>query len=389
MLDTRFFNNDRSGEIKSLEFIVTALMQKKIVYYFNLPYIEDIRVMAFSPNEDNTEEFKKLTEDVPLETMKKIKKVGPGEDIKEVLSSTYNESDIRKVVTDITLSNLMKKDYTNYAAKVVVKEQENPIYKKTTFKKNDDKLELYKLSNLDDAARYSKEIYNRAPEIFKTLLINNPMFLIKYNDREVVALGAHLNMLVGKQEVTREFKDTGEKNILVPYKEKEFTPFLNHLDRNCIDSDFKTYMKELKSERDDLFGKSASWGKGREGLDAGIEDSTEPAISQEKVPPSIITEFKETEKKLQKLKELINLMNENSYQNKDKIQQLTRDIDFDIATGTFIRTAPMKVATEEATFMRTAPDVKKCSECGCTEEACMKGCLCIEGKCKCGFCVKS
>lgn len=392
MLDVRFFSNDRSGEIRSLEFIAHSLLQAKEVYYFNLPYFEDIRVMAFSPNEENKQRFKELTKDVSLEIMKKIKKVAPGEDIKEILSSSYNENDIRKVFTEITLNYLKRKDLPRFPSeheKVASKKEENPIYKKTSFKKNEDQLELYKLHNLEEAAKYSKEIYNRASETFKTLLAKSPVFLVKYNDQDVVALGAHLNILIGKQEVTREFKDTGKKNILLPYTDKELVPFLNHIDKNCTDSDFKNYMKELKNERDDLFKKQASWGKGREGLDAGVEDNVEPAINQEKVPPSIITELKETEKKLQKLKELVNLMNQNADQNKDKIQELTRDIDFDIDTGTFIRTAPLKTAAEEATFMRTAPDNKKCPECGCTEDACIDGCLCIKGKCNCKSCVKS
>jgi len=271
----------------------------------------------------------------------------------------------------------------------------NPVYKKQTFKKKDDLLELYKIEDRGDAQLYIGDRYDQLKLVYDTLLAKGPLFLIKYNGEDVVSLGVDLNLTVGKKEVQRTFKDSEkEKTILIPYTMKDIAPFLNHVDRNYIDTDLQAYMKELRGDRDDVFKVNSSWGKGREGLDAspGVE------VAVEKVPPVINKELQETEKKLKKLKELINLINQDVEQNKEKIQQLTRDIDFDMDSGTFIRTAPMKTAAEEATFIRTAPEEsakflrlapKECSDCGCTEEECAQGCQCKEGECYCSSCLKS
>lgn len=287
-------------------------------------------------------------------------------------------------------SNGIEKSPSKIASSTV-----NPVYKKQGYKQIDDLLELYKINDSEDAQLYIGDRYGELKLVYETILRNGPIFLIKYNNKDVVSLGPDLNITVGKKEVKRTFKDSEEeKTILIPYTMKDVAPFLKHVDKNYKEDSFQSYMKELKEERDDLFKFSSSWGKGREGLDAapGVE------LAVEKVPPVITKELQETEKKLNKLKELINLMNQDKEQNKEKIEQLTRDIDFDIDTGTFVRTAPMKAgAEEEASFIRTAPEEsakflrlapKECVNCGCTEEECSEGCECIEGKCYCSSCCK-
>ena len=221
------------------------------------------------------------------------------------------------------------------------------VYEKDGLKKRGDLLEVYKIKTDADAKRYMEEPYNKFKLVYDTLLAKGPIFLIKYNGEDVVRIGPDLNVTVGKKEVQRTFKDSEkEKTVKIPYTIEEILPFLNHVDRNYKDKDFQSYVKEFKEQNSDIFKFSSSWGKGREGLDASTEE----------VPPIILKEVEVTEKKLTKLKDLINLM-KNKEQNKEKITELTREIDFDEETGTFVRTAPMIASnTEEATFLRTAPE---------------------------------
>lgn len=383
MLNSKHYHHTPNGIEKSLEFIVENLYEGKAVYFIKIESQDSIKVIAFKNNEEEIQKFKNLMKKVDENEMVYLKQA-----TKDELFSEYGKDLTLKVFGKIALD--ISKIASSTASSTV-----NPVYKKQGYKKIDDLLELYKINNSEDAQLYIGDRYGELKLVYETILRNGPIFLIKYNNKDVVSLGPDLNITVGKKEVKRTFKDSEEeKTILIPYTMKDVAPFLNHIDRNYKEDTFQSYMKELKEDRDDLFRFSSSWGKGREGLDAspGVE------LAVEKVPPVITKELQETEKKLNKLKELISLMNQDGEQNKEKIQQLTRDIDFDIDTGTFVRTAPMKAgAEEEAAFIRTAPEEsakflrlapKECVNCGCTEEECAEGCECKEGKCNCSSCCK-
>lgn len=383
MLNSKHYHHTPNGIEKSLEFIVENLYEGKAVYFMKIESQDSIKVIAFKNNEEEIQKFKNLMKKVDENEMVYLKQA-----TKDELFSEYGKDLTLKVFGKIALD--ISKIASSTASSTV-----NPVYKKQGYKKIDDLLELYKINDSEDAQLYIGDRYGELKLVYETILRNGPIFLIKYNNKDVVSLGPDLNITVGKKEVKRTFKDSEEeKTILIPYTMKDVAPFLNHIDRNYKEDTFQSYMKELKEDRDDLFRFSSSWGKGREGLDAspGVE------LAVEKVPPVITKELQETEKKLNKLKELISLMNQDGEQNKEKIQQLTRDIDFDIDTGTFVRTAPMKAgAEEEAAFIRTAPEEsakflrlapKECVNCGCTEEECAEGCECKEGKCNCSSCCK-
>lgn len=383
MLNSKHYHHTPNGIEKSLEFIVENLYEGKAVYFMKIESQDSIKVIAFKNNEEEIQKFKNLMKKVDENEMVYLKQA-----TKDELFSEYGKDLTLKVFGKIALD--ISKIASSTASSTV-----NPVYKKQGYKKIDDLLELYKINDSEDAQLYIGDRYGELKLVYETILRNGPIFLIKYNNKDVVSLGPDLNITVGKKEVKRTFKDSEEeKTILIPYTMKDVAPFLNHIDRNYKENTFQSYMKELKEDRDDLFRFSSSWGKGREGLDAspGVE------LAVEKVPPVITKELQETEKKLNKLKELISLMNQDGEQNKEKIQQLTRDIDFDIDTGTFVRTAPMKAgAEEEAAFIRTAPEEsakflrlapKECVNCGCTEEECAEGCECKEGKCNCSSCCK-
>lgn len=271
----------------------------------------------------------------------------------------------------------------------------NLVYQKKDYRKKGDSLELYKIETSEDASKlYDSNYYKNFKGFVNSSLTQGPIFLVKYDGADVVRLSSDGKVTVGKQKVARVFKDADEfyndktkeweteKRIVeIPYNLKEVAPFLNHIERNYTHPIFASYLSELKSQRQDVFKPVSSWGKGREGLDASPD--VQPAKN---IAPSILKELEETENKAKKLKELIRLMNQGGEEVKQKIDELTREIDFDLSTGTFIRTAPLKANTdEEASFIRTAP--KQCPDCGCTDQECVEGCRCQEGLCRCAFCL--
>lgn len=277
----------------------------------------------------------------------------------------------------------------------------NPVYSENLSNKKEDLLEVYKIRNSSDAMMHMPDRYNKFKLVCDTLLQKGPIFIIKHNGKQMISLGPDLNMTMGTKEVLRRFKgEENEKTVLVPYAFADCQRFLVYLSKNYTDKDFNEYIKDLKETRDD-FNKPFSAAGSREYIDA-TNTVGSPSLSTEtieKIPPFILKEIKETEEKLKSLKKMVDLYSNLTLQNKEKIEELQKTIDFtnpeEGADGanfhrstseeaSFLVTGP----STESTFYKTAPDddIKKCTDCNCTENECCSEDeeeSWVDGKCLC------